>query len=143
MLLQVLNDADIESAARDIIYGAYINSGQMCVSTERVIVQRGVAKELTERLKTLASKITAGPQAHDGKGPALGPVFSKALAADIIHMIEEAVAEGAEVLVGDMKVDGASVQPHIVVGAKPGSRLWERESFGPGERRGCQTRLTS
>ncbi|KAJ3525120.1 hypothetical protein NM688_g8453 [Phlebia brevispora] len=46
-------------------------------------------------------------------------------------MIQEAVSEGAELLVGDMKADGAFVQPHIVLGAKPGQRMWDRESFGP------------
>ena len=48
-------------------------------------------------------------------------------------MVSEAVAEGAQLLNGDLKAEGAFVQPHVVVGAKPGQRLWDQETFGPGE----------
>lgn len=104
----------------------------MCISTERVIVQRGVSKRFIDLVKTIASKIKAVDQSKDANAK-LGPVFSAASAANIISMVQEAVADGAELLVGDMKVDGAYVQPHVVLGARPGQRLWDRESFGPGE----------
>ncbi|TRM60346.1 aldehyde dehydrogenase [Schizophyllum amplum] len=107
----VLDDADLESAAKAIIWASMINSGQVCQSTERVIVQRGVAEALTSKM--------------------LSAVFSEPAAESIVNMIKEAHGEGAVVLLGDMARQGALVQPHIVKDVKPGMKLWERETFGP------------
>lgn len=57
---------------------------------------------------------------------------SEAAAENIVSMVNDAVNGGACLLAGDMKHDGPWVQPHVVLGAKPGDRLWDRESFGPG-----------
>lgn len=130
----VLDDADVDAAARAIISGAFNNSGQMCIGTERVIVQRAVYDRLITRLRGIASSIKAGD--HAATGARLGCVFSAAAAQNIVSMVKEAIEGGAELLVGDLKADGAFVQPHIVLGAKPGQRMWDRESFGPGECRG-------
>lgn len=62
----------------------------------------------------------------------LGAQFSESSAENIVSMLREARVEGARFLLGDGKRDGAVVQPHIVAGVKPGMKLWERESFGPG-----------
>ena len=128
--LVVLEDANVDAAARAIISGAFNNSGQMCIGTERVIVQRGVSEQLISRLKAIASTVKAGDQAT---GARLGCVFSDAAAQNIVGMVKEAVDGGAQLLVGNMTAEGAFVQPHIVLGAKPGQRMWDRESFGPGE----------
>ena len=134
--LVVLDDADIDAAARAIISGAFNNSGQMCIATERVIVQRAVSDKLISRLREIASKIQAGDQS--ATKARLGCVFSAAAAQNIVSMVKEAIESGAELLVGDLKADGAFVQPHVVLGAKPGQRMWDRESFGPGKcRRTC------
>ncbi|KAF7800257.1 hypothetical protein EIP86_011504 [Pleurotus ostreatoroseus] len=125
----VLNDANIDAAARAIVSGAFCFSGQMCIGTERVIVQRGVSQQLVERLKAVASKVKAGDQ--DTTDAKIGCVFSAASAANIVSMVQEAVNDGAELILGDLKANGAFVQPHIVLGAKPGQRMWDRESFGP------------
>ena len=102
----------------------------MCIATERVIVQRGVSEQFIEHVKAIAAKMKTGPPGSDAK---LSCQFTAAAALNIVSMISEAVADGAELLVGDLKADGAFVKPHIVLGAKPGQRLWDRESFGPGE----------
>ncbi|KAI0085420.1 aldehyde dehydrogenase [Irpex rosettiformis] len=126
----VLNDANIDAAARGIISGAFVHSGQACIGTERVIVQRGASVQFIEKIKSLASKIKASDQSQDPRAQ-LGCVFSVGSAQNIISMVKEAIASGAELLHGDLKYDGPLVQPHIVLGAKPGTRLWDRESFGP------------
>lgn len=123
----MLNDADIDIAARAIVSGALVNSGQSCISTERVIVQKEVAASLVEKIKTTVAKIKAG------EGADLGGLFTEASAENIISMVKEAVNSGAELLVGDLQRNGTYVQPHIILGAKPGDRLWDRETFGPGE----------
>ena len=100
------------------------------MSTERVIVQRGASEKLISLIKQTISTIKAGNYADYPKVQ-LSALFSTASAENVIGMIREAQAEGAEVLVGDVKNEGAVVQPHVITCVKPGMRLWERESFGP------------
>jgi len=67
----------------------------------------------------------------DSTSTKLGPLFTEGSAENVVAMIAEAQAAGAEVLLGDLARRGAVIQPHLVKGVKPGMRLWERESFGP------------
>ena len=98
------------------------------MSTERVIVQHGVANALKEALVGEFKKLKSG-----GPGEQLSALFREDSAANVESMMGEARAEGAEFLLGDGSRQGAVIQPHIVTGVKPGMRLWERESFGPRE----------
>ncbi|KAI0026983.1 aldehyde dehydrogenase [Vararia minispora EC-137] len=123
----VLDDADIEQCARGLLYGGIINSGQVCMSTERVIVQEGVAQALLAAIKTHVASITTG----DPKQSAISSLFTEASAKNFIGLLQEAKDAGAEVIVGDLERDGALVRPHILVGVKKGMRLWKQESFGP------------
>lgn len=125
---QVLDDASIPDAANAIVYGAMMHSGQICMSTERVIVQRGAADALIAQIKSLSEGLTVGADENSK----LRPLFTESSAANVLAMISEAQAAGAQVLAGDLGRDGALVRPHLVKGVKPGMRLWERESFGPG-----------
>lgn len=127
----MLDDADIPRAARAITSSALLHSGQICMSTERVIVQKGAADTLVTQLSILFKQIKAGDPRADANA-AIGALFTERSAENVIAMIKEAVDAGAELLVGDLTREGAVVQPHIVAGVKPGMRLWERESFGPG-----------
>ncbi|OSX58877.1 hypothetical protein POSPLADRAFT_1151703 [Postia placenta MAD-698-R-SB12] len=122
----VLEDAEVELAAKAITFSALLFSGQICMSTERVIVQRGVAGRLTKALVAEFSKFKSG-----GPEERLGAQFSEGSAENIVSMLREAQEEGAKFLLGDGQRVGAVVQPHIVAGVRPGMRLWERESFGP------------
>ena len=99
------------------------------MSTDRVIVQRGVSDALISELTALASKIRTGP---NGSGSQIAGVFSDASAARIVSMLKDAQNDGAKVLVGDLKSDGSYVQPHVLLGYRPGMRAWEQEHFGPG-----------
>ncbi|PIL25162.1 hypothetical protein GSI_13051 [Ganoderma sinense ZZ0214-1] len=126
----VLEDADIPQAARAITSSALLHSGQICMSTERVIIQHGVATALVEELTALFRKAKAGDTYADPTAN-LGPLFMEGSAENVVAMINDAVAQGAKVVVGDRNRQGTIVQPHIVMNAKPGMKLWERESFGP------------
>ena len=97
------------------------------MSSERVIVQRGISNALIAALTTLAGKIHAGTQST----AQIAPLFSQASAKNIISLVTDAHARGADVLLGDLSHDGAVVQPHILLGVEPGWPLWERETFGP------------
>jgi acyl-CoA reductase-like NAD-dependent aldehyde dehydrogenase len=67
----------------------------------------------------------------DAKNVALGALFDERSAENVVNMLKEAKEAGADILLGDLKRDGAVVQPHVVTGVKPGMRIFENESFGP------------
>lgn len=100
------------------------------MSSERVIVQSGVADELISELKTLAEKLKAGPNGTDAN---IAGVYNTASAERIIGLLKDAKEKGAEILLGDLTHDGPYVQPHIVLGYTPEMQAWTHETFGPGE----------
>lgn len=129
--MKVLDDANIDEAAKAIVHAAFLHSGQICMSTERVIIQRGVFDNLRDQICKLARSLKAGnPETEPSVK--LGCLFSESSAENVISIIQEAKEAGASVLVGDIARDGAVVQPHVVTDVKPGMKLWDRESFGPG-----------
>ncbi|KAH9857240.1 aldehyde dehydrogenase [Lenzites betulinus] len=125
----VLNDADLPRAARAIVSSALLNSGQICMSTERVIVQRGVADTLLGHLTDLFKRVKAGRPHVDGTN--IGAVFNQGSAENALGMVKDAVKQGARVLVGEQSRQGAILQPHLLVDVKPGMRIWDRETFAP------------
>ncbi|PCH35810.1 aldehyde dehydrogenase, partial [Wolfiporia cocos MD-104 SS10] len=122
----VLEDADIQTAARAITSSALLHSGQICMSTERVIVSRKVSEALTKAIVAEFSKFKSG-----GPGERIAAQFTAGSAEGIVSLLREAQAGGAKILLGNVSREGAVVQPHVVAGVKPGMRLWDRESFGP------------
>lgn len=152
-MFKVLNDANVTEAAKAVVYGAMLHSGQVkcitnrivvdgliffwdlqiCMSTERVIAQRGIADQLMAKVKELSEGLKAGDHVNNPSSAHIGPVFTESSAANIIEMIKEAKAEGAEVVLGDVTHKRTIVQPHILSNVKPNMRVWRRETFGPGE----------
>ncbi|KAI0075312.1 aldehyde dehydrogenase [Panus rudis PR-1116 ss-1] len=126
----VLNDADIENAARAIVSSATWHSGQICMSTERVIAQSEAAKKLIPAIQKLMNSLKAGDP-HSDPNHHLSALFTEASAENVVNMIKEAKEQGAEVLVGDVKREGAVIQPHVIGGVKTSMRIWQRETFGP------------
>lgn len=104
------------------------------MSTERVIVQKGAADELLKHLGNLFRHVEAGDP-EPGAAPRIGAMFNAASVKNAISMIKDAVDHGAEILAGNLESQGAIMQPHLLWKVKPGMRLWERESFAPGEAR--------
>jgi len=127
--LQVLEDANVDEAARAITFAAMTHSGQVCMSTERVIVQRSVSKALISAVSALSQGLKAG----DPTDPTvkLPPLFSEASAANVLDMIREAKEAGADLVFGNLQREGSVVQPHLLTGVKPGMTIWDKESFGP------------
>ena len=101
------------------------------MSTERVIVQRGISEKLIAAVKALCQDLKSGDVSNDSS-VRLGALFAESSAEGVLKMIQEAQADGAEVVLGNLKREGAVLQPHLVKGVRPGMRLWARESFGPG-----------
>ena len=124
----VLDDADLDAAVDAIAFGAFFNQGQICMSTERVIVDRKVADAFVERLVAKARTLKAGNPA--APGVVLGTLESAAAAQRIAAMVDDARAHGAALPLG-CEVDGAVMQPTIVDGVTRDMQLYADESFGP------------
>ena len=116
----VLEDADLEFAAQAVVKGAFLHHGQICFSTERVIVSKAVADKFIPLLSKVAATIPE-PGAISPTGPNR-----------TLGMLKEAVSKGAKVLYGDVKLLGpAKLQPVILADLTPDMEIYDDESFGP------------
>jgi acyl-CoA reductase-like NAD-dependent aldehyde dehydrogenase len=124
----VLHDADLDEAAAAANFGAFMNQGQICMSTERIIVDAKVHDAFVEKLAAKASKLVAGdPRRQDVH---LGTLVSADAAIRIKALVDDAVSKGAKIVCGG-KVEGAVMQATVVDGVTPAMKLYAEESFGP------------
>ena len=126
--LLVLADADIDAAVDATVFGAFANQGQICMSTERVIVERSVADEFAQKL---AKRVAALPVGNPNEGEfVLGSVVGTPTVQRVQRLVAEAVKQGAKVLCGgDAK---GTIMPGVVVDhVMPAMALFREESFGP------------
>jgi acyl-CoA reductase-like NAD-dependent aldehyde dehydrogenase len=123
----VLDDADIEGAVNAAAFGAFLNQGEICMSTERIIVDNRVADAFIARLAEKTRHLPAGdPRGH----VVLGALISPEAAAKMEELVADAAAKGGKVLAGG-KRQGAVVEATIVDHVTPDMRLYAEESFGP------------
>ena len=121
--LVVLPDADLEAAAEAASFGAFMNSGQICMSTERIVADRAVAGELGAKLAERAGKLTVGDPRE--QSTMIGPVVNDAARERILELIEDARAKGAEVLTGG-DADGNLITPTVLANVTPEMRIYGR-----------------
>ena len=126
--LLVLADADIDAAVDATVIGAFANQGQICMSTERVIVERSVADEFAQKL---AKRVAALPVGNPNEGEfVLGSVVGTPTVQRVQRLVAEAVKQGAKVLCGgDAK--GTIMSGLVVDHVTPAMALFREESFGP------------
>jgi aldehyde dehydrogenase (NAD+) len=128
----VLADADLELAAEQLARGAFLSAGQKCTATSRVIVERPVLDELTERLATLASSWPVGDPLDEATK--VGPLSSEAQLETVSGYLELAEREEARVLSGGgprRENGGYFVEPTVLTGLPTTSRVVREEIFGP------------
>ncbi len=126
--LIVLEDADLDEAVKAAAFGAFMHQGQICMSTERIIVVEPVADEFARRFAAKAQGLLCGDP-REGKAP-LGALVSGESATNVNALIEDAVAKGARTLTGGA-CQGVLMPATIVDGVTPEMRLYRDESFGP------------
>jgi len=130
----VLDDADLELALRAIVFGAVGTAGQRCTTTRRVLVQKGVAPELTKRLLESYETVKIGdPLAPD---TLMGPLISERAVEQMMSALEQAKAQGGEVLCGGRRyAEGACARGHFVeptiVKARADMPIVKEETFAP------------
>ena len=126
--LIILGDADIDYAIDAAAWGAFLHQGEICMSTERIIVEESIAKEFTEKLTERAESIPMGDPTNPGN--AIGPLINQR-ALDKVHaQVEEAVAGGANLATGG-KFDNLVYHPTVVTDVKPDMSLFREQTFGP------------
>ncbi|MUZ62044.1 aldehyde dehydrogenase [Agrobacterium vitis] len=123
----VLEDADIDAAVNAAVFGCYMNMGQICMSTERLIVHEKVADEFVAKLAARAASLPAGdPRGH----VVLGSLVNPQAAVKMQEFIDDAVGKGATLAAGG-KVTGSVVEATLLDHVTSGMRSFDEESFGP------------
>ncbi|MBA5689130.1 aldehyde dehydrogenase [Rugamonas apoptosis] len=125
----VLDDADLDEAVTAAAFGSFFNQGQICMSTDRIIVARAVADAFVDKLATKVASMKAGKPGSDGC--ILGAMVSPEAAARVERLVADAVAKGATLATGPVQADGALLQPVLVDGLTPAMDLYREEAFGP------------
>ncbi|MEV7320287.1 aldehyde dehydrogenase family protein [Streptomyces sp. NPDC093970] len=124
----VLDDADIDYAVDAAVFSRYVHQGQVCMAANRVLVDRSIADEFTEKFVAKVRTLKAG----DPQDPrtVIGPLINSQQAESVSATVEQAVAEGATALVHGATTDNL-VEPSVLTGVPAGSELLRQEVFGP------------
>jgi acyl-CoA reductase-like NAD-dependent aldehyde dehydrogenase len=126
--LVILPDADLDRVAEATVLGGYINAGQVCISTQRILVHRKAYADFLSALKPRVEAIKVGdPMADDTK---LSAMISVGDAQRVQTWVQEAVSSGARVVTGGER-QGAVLAPTIVADVDPRMRISREEVFGP------------
>ncbi|WP_405778298.1 aldehyde dehydrogenase family protein [Streptomyces sp. NBC_00859] len=126
--LIVLDDADIDYAVDAAVFSRYVHQGQVCMAANRILVDRRVEREFTEKfvakVRTLRTGDPADPATH------IGPLINLSQAEAVTSVVEQAVAAGATALVHG-RAEGSLVSPSVLTGMAPDSPVLQQEIFGP------------
>jgi len=124
----VLDDADLEVAVNGVAFGAFANSGQICMSTERIIVDNKIAHDFVTRLAAKASSLPLG---DPRKGPVvLGSVVDQKTVDRCNALIDDALAKGAKLVCGG-KAESTLIPATLLDHVTPAMDIYSEESFGP------------
>ncbi len=127
--LIVLDDADLDEAVKAAAFGAFMNQGQICMSTERIIVVDAVADAFAEKFKAKVASMAVGDP-REGTTP-LGAVVDAKTVAHCQSLIDDALAKGAQLLTGGETTQNVLMPAHVVSGVTQDMKLFRDESFGP------------
>ncbi|MDV7219889.1 aldehyde dehydrogenase family protein [Streptomyces prunicolor] len=124
----VLDDADIDYAVDAAVFSRYVHQGQVCMAANRVLVDRSIADEFTEKFVTKVKSLKVG----DPRDPqtVIGPVINSQQADALSGVVEQAIAEGATALVHGTTTDNL-VAPSVLTDLPADSDLLRQEVFGP------------
>jgi vanillin dehydrogenase len=124
----VLADADLDRAVAAASFGAFMHQGQICMSTERIVVDSSIADEFTGRLADRARSLSVGDPTNPETQ--IGPLVNEAALERVSELVQDAVSHGAELLAGG-NAEGPAYMPTVLKGVTPKMRIYGEESFGP------------
>ena len=127
----VLDDADLDAAVAATAFGAFANSGQICMSTERIIVDQSIAEDFVKRLTSKVSSMSIGdPREKSASPKVLGAVVDRSTVERCNALVKDAVDLGAKLVCGGISktlIMPATLLDHVT----PAMRIYREESFGP------------
>jgi acyl-CoA reductase-like NAD-dependent aldehyde dehydrogenase len=125
----VLEDADLDRAARGVVWGAFYNAGQACLSVERVYVVEAVHDTFLAKVAARTRELRAGW----GPGTDVGPMVTPFQLAIVEEQLTDALARGARIVVGGGRTDPASntLLPTVLMNVDDRMKLMREETFGP------------
>jgi len=129
----VLDDASLDMAIECVANGCFTNAGQICTSSERILVHEDIKDEFVERMATKAADITVGDPLNEDTD--MGPLNNDDVASKMDRHVGNAVENGAEVVVGGERADSMPsnlyYRPTVLDGVTPEMIVNEEETFGP------------
>jgi len=125
----VFDDADLETAIASALMCKFRNSGQTCISANRMLVQDGIYDAFVERY----ADAIRGLKVADGftVGVQVGPLIDEPAVAKVERHVANALAEGAELVVGGSRLEGQFFEPSLLTGVTPTMEMSCEETFGP------------
>jgi salicylaldehyde dehydrogenase len=127
--LVVLDDANVDAAVRAAVFGSFLYQGQICMSTERLVVDTAVADEFVRKYAARAQELPVGDPAKTA-GCVIGPMVSNENGARLNALIDDAVSKGAKLVCGG-HAEGAMMPATILDHVTPDMRIYDEETFGP------------
>lgn len=129
----VLEDADVRDAVEAVVFGALANAGQICMSTERVVVHDSVAKEFTEALVKKVGDVSVGNH-METPDVAMSGLYTPSSCTRILGLVREAMSKGAILLTGCLTPSGPNntiLAPIVLSHVTPAMAIFHQETFGP------------
>lgn len=126
--LIILDDADLDLAASNAAWGAWLHQGQICMATGLILAHESIAERLTRKLVDKARALTVGNAAR-GEA-ALGPLINPRQLQRVHEIVSDSLQAGARLEAGG-EYDQLFYQPTVLSGVRPGMRAFEDEVFGP------------
>jgi succinate-semialdehyde dehydrogenase / glutarate-semialdehyde dehydrogenase len=125
----VFGDADVPAAVRQVMASKFRNAGQTCVCANRIYVHRRIADAFVEALSDAVSNVRLGDPLDESTQ--VGPLVDRQGLRKVEAHVADAVAKGAQVLVGGRTREGLFFEPTVLMGVTSGMRIFEEETFGP------------
>lgn len=126
--IMVLDDADVDQAAKITAFSSFLHQGQTCMSARRVLVQESLYDEFVERLRDYAQQLPVGDPLE--QSTMIGPLINQRAAATVRNNVDAARAAGARVVAGGTN-SGDWFEPTIIVDAPDDHEISCEETFGP------------
>jgi benzaldehyde dehydrogenase (NAD) len=123
--LIILDDADLDLAAKNAAWGAYLHQGQICMTSGRILVSEKIVKPFTEKLAEKARHLGAADGDH-----AFGPLINQAQLNHCSDIVRRSVDAGATLVVGGA-TNGLVFPPTVLTGVTPDMPAFREEIFGP------------
>jgi acyl-CoA reductase-like NAD-dependent aldehyde dehydrogenase len=130
--LIILEDADLDLAVDAALFGAFLNSGQICMSTDRIIIDESLVEAFTPRFVARVKGLTVG--GPDDPATIVGPLINKRGAERVSKLVADAAAKGARLLTGDGTIHGPNgtlVSPVVLTDVTTDMDIFASEIFGP------------